>query len=78
LQGEGETCTGSEEEDLNADGNGKSKRMLANRQSAHRSRLRKLQYIQDLENNVSRIQAEIANLQPHLNVLRSSYLGMPF
>jgi len=38
--------TGSSEEDRNPDGTGKSKRVLANRQSAHRSRLRKLQYIQ--------------------------------
>jgi hypothetical protein len=56
---------------------GKSKRVLANRQSAHRSRLRKLQYIQDLENNVNRIQAEISHIQPQLNFLRSKYTGAP-
>ena len=39
--------SGSEDDDMNSEGfAGKSKRVLANRQSAHRSRLRKLQYIQ--------------------------------
>jgi len=39
--------SGSDEDDMTSEGfAGKSKRVLANRQSAHRSRLRKLQYIQ--------------------------------
>jgi len=69
--------SGSDEDDMTSEGfAGKSKRVLANRQSAHRSRLRKLQYIQDLENNVNRIQAEISHIQPQLNFLRSKYTDL--
>jgi hypothetical protein len=37
-------------------GGGKSKRVMANRQSAQRSRMRKLQFISDLEHSVARLQ----------------------
>ncbi|XP_020577554.1 basic leucine zipper 6-like [Phalaenopsis equestris] len=42
------------------------KRILANRQSAQRSRVRKLQYIVDLEKNVATLEAEIAVLKPQV------------
>ena len=67
--------SGSEEDDKSESYAGESKRVLANRQSAHRSRLRKLQYIQDLENNVNRIQTEISQIQPQLTFLREKYSG---
>lgn len=71
--------SGSDEDDKSEGYAGKSKRVLANRQSAHRSRLRKLQYIQDLENNVNRIQTEISQIQPQLTFLREKYSGIaPF
>ncbi len=41
-------------------GGGKTRRVMANRQSAQRSRMRKLQFISDLENNVSRLQVRAA------------------
>lgn len=45
------------------------KRILANRQSAQRSRFRKLQYISDLERNVTSLQAEVSMLAPRLAFL---------
>lgn len=72
-QGNGDS--NSDEDDASPGSVGKSKRVLANRQSAHRSRLRKLQYIQDLENNVSRLQTEIGQIQPQLGFLREKYTG---
>lgn len=66
----------SEDEDFSPKGgSGKNKRVMANRQSAQRSRLRKLQYIQDLENNVARLQNEICQIQPQLNFLQEKYAG---
>lgn len=46
------------------------KRILANRQSAQRSRLRKLQYISDLEKNVQRLQEELHNFDARIDELR--------
>ncbi|KAL9266302.1 Basic leucine zipper 34-like protein [Drosera capensis] len=45
------------------------KRILANRQSAQRSRVRKLQYISDLERNVTSLQAEVSLLAPRVAFL---------
>lgn len=42
----------------------KAKRILANRQSAQRSRVRKLQYISELEMNVNLLETEVASLSP--------------
>eukprot|EP00951_Prasinocladus_malaysianus_P014097 scaffold107259_cov46-Prasinocladus_malaysianus.AAC.1 len=42
----------------------KAKRIMANRQSAQRSRMRKLQYTSDLEKSVSRLHTEISQLNP--------------
>ena len=68
--------SGSDDEDFSPKGrSGKNKRVMANRQSAQRSRLRKLQYIQDLENNVNRLQSEIGQIQPQLTFLRDKYSG---
>uniref|UniRef100_A0A7I4FCN6 BZIP domain-containing protein n=1 Tax=Physcomitrium patens TaxID=3218 RepID=A0A7I4FCN6_PHYPA len=52
-------CTSSEQLDPK-----KAKRILANRQSAQRSRVRKLQYISELEMNVSVLESEVASLSP--------------
>ncbi|KAK4795167.1 hypothetical protein SAY86_013161 [Trapa natans] len=45
------------------------KRILANRQSAQRSRVRKLQYISDLERSVTSLQAEVLALSPRVAFL---------
>ncbi|XP_065876238.1 basic leucine zipper 61-like [Euphorbia lathyris] len=45
------------------------KRILANRQSAQRSRVRKLQYISELERTVTSLQAEVSVLSPRVAFL---------
>ncbi|KAK1388856.1 Basic leucine zipper 61 [Heracleum sosnowskyi] len=45
------------------------KRILANRQSAQRSRVRKMQYVSELERAVNSLQAEIAVLSPRVAFL---------
>ncbi|KAJ3702177.1 hypothetical protein LUZ61_005882 [Rhynchospora tenuis] len=45
------------------------KRILANRQSAQRSRVRKLQYVSELERSVSSLQAEVSTLSPRVAFL---------
>ncbi|XP_058732781.1 basic leucine zipper 34-like, partial [Vicia villosa] len=45
------------------------KRILANRQSAPRSRVRKLQYIYELERSVTSLQAEVSILSPRVAFL---------
>ncbi|OIV92016.1 hypothetical protein TanjilG_20946 [Lupinus angustifolius] len=45
------------------------KRILANRQSAQRSRVRKLQYISELERSVTSLQAEVSLLSPRVAFL---------
>ncbi|CAK9857593.1 unnamed protein product [Sphagnum jensenii] len=44
----------------------RAKRILANRQSAQRSRVRKLQYISELERSVTALQAEITAMAPQV------------
>mmetsp|Transcript_20737 Transcript_20737/g.28709 ORF Transcript_20737/g.28709 Transcript_20737/m.28709 type:complete len:281 (-) Transcript_20737:74-916(-) len=44
----------------------RAKRILANRQSAQRSRMRKLRYISELEKNVSKLHREVDELGPRL------------
>nr|PNR51561.1 hypothetical protein PHYPA_010748 [Physcomitrium patens] len=43
-----------------------AQRILANRQSDQRSRVRKLHYISELESNVGKIEAEVASLSPKI------------
>ncbi|XP_042519984.1 basic leucine zipper 61-like [Macadamia integrifolia] len=45
------------------------KRILANRQSAQRSRVRKLQYISELERSVTSLQTEVSTLSPRVAFL---------
>ncbi|CDY22561.1 BnaC03g23710D [Brassica napus] len=45
------------------------KRILANRQSAQRSRVRKLQYISELERSVTSLQSEVSVLSPRVAFL---------
>ncbi|GAA0138805.1 basic leucine zipper transcription factor [Lithospermum erythrorhizon] len=45
------------------------KRILANRQSAQRSRVRKLQYISELERSVTSLQTEVSVLSPRVSFL---------
>lgn len=47
----------------------RAKRILANRQSAQRSRVRKLQYIAELERSVNALQAEVSTLSPQVAYL---------
>jgi hypothetical protein len=44
----------------------RAKRILANRQSAQRSRVRKLQYISELERSVAALQTEVATIAPQV------------
>lgn len=52
-----------------------SRRIIANRQSAQRSRLRKLQYISDLESNISGLTDQVAQLGPQLAFLKAQHAG---
>ncbi|XP_019449761.1 PREDICTED: basic leucine zipper 34-like isoform X2 [Lupinus angustifolius] len=45
------------------------KRILANRQSAQKSRVRKLQYVSELERNVTSLQTEVSILSPRVAFL---------
>ncbi|KAH7651820.1 Basic-leucine zipper domain-containing protein [Dioscorea alata] len=45
------------------------KRILANRQSAQRSRVRKLQYISELERSVTTLQSEVSAMSPRVAFL---------
>ncbi|CAN6288354.1 unnamed protein product [Urochloa humidicola] len=45
------------------------KRILANRQSAQRSRVRKLQYISELERSITSLQTEVSALSPRVAFL---------
>ncbi|XWS30026.1 hypothetical protein CRYUN_Cryun24cG0082600 [Craigia yunnanensis] len=54
------------------------KRILANRQSAQRSRVRKLQYISELERSVSSLQAEVSVLSPRVAFLEHQRLLLNF
>ncbi|KAK1418084.1 hypothetical protein QVD17_27223 [Tagetes erecta] len=45
------------------------KRILANRQSAQRSRIRKLHYISELERSVTNLQTEVSTLSPRVAFL---------
>ena len=54
---------------------GKVKRVLANRQSAQRSRIRKLQHISDLEDILQTLQDDVFNLEPQLTKLQSKQAG---
>ncbi|XP_057954957.1 basic leucine zipper 61-like [Malania oleifera] len=45
------------------------RRILANRQSAQRSRVRKLQYISDLERSITSLQTEVSMLSPRVAFL---------
>ncbi|MCO5590438.1 hypothetical protein L7F22_044408 [Adiantum nelumboides] len=47
----------------------RAKRILANRQSAQRSRVRKLQYISELERTVNVLQEEVSALSPQVTYL---------
>lgn len=47
----------------------RAKRILANRQSAQRSRVRKLQYIAELERTVNVLQEEVSTLSPQVTYL---------
>jgi hypothetical protein len=44
-------------------------RILANRQSAQRSRVRKLQYISEIERSVNALQTEVSTLSPQVTYL---------
>ena len=49
---------------------GKAKRVLANRQSAQRSRMRKLQFISNLEANVDKVMVEVGAMAPRVSAAR--------
>ncbi len=45
-------------------GGGKNKRVLANRQSAQRSRMRKIEFVGKLDKEAAELRAEISQLEP--------------
>mmetsp|Transcript_21490 Transcript_21490/g.59714 ORF Transcript_21490/g.59714 Transcript_21490/m.59714 type:complete len:297 (+) Transcript_21490:323-1213(+) len=51
----------------------RAKRIMANRQSAQRSRMRKMQYISELEKSVTRLHTEISQLNPQVTFLRKKH-----
>lgn len=54
-----------------------NRRVMANRQSAQRSRMRKLQFISDLEANVTTLENDIKSMNPVHNALRQKHAGPP-
>ena len=54
---------------------GKVRRVLANRQSAQRSRIRKLQHISELEATLEALQHDIYKLSPQLTKLEAKQTG---
>ena len=54
---------------------GKVRRVLANRQSAQRSRIRKLQHISELETTLEALQHDIYKLSPQLTKLEAKQAG---
>ncbi|CAN1352220.1 Basic leucine zipper 34 [Linum perenne] len=76
IKGADEVDSQCQSEDNNSDNGGdrifdpkRVKRILANRQSAQRSRVRKLQYISELERSVTSLQAEVSVLSPRVAYL---------
>lgn len=55
---------------------GKVKRVLANRQSAQRSRIRKLQHISELEVTLEALQDDLFKLNPQLTKLEAKQAGV--
>jgi len=51
--------------------------VIANRQSAQRSRMRKLQYISDLEANVAGLQTDLNEMQPQVALVQSRHASAP-
>ncbi len=51
------------------------KRVLANRQSAQRSRIRKLQHISELEDTLQGLQDDVFKLNPQLTKLQAKQTG---
>ena len=70
-----EWTDGEDEEADVGGGRGRVKRVMANRQSAQRSRMRKLQFISDLEAEVNRLQADLEQLAPAVAALRTKHAG---
>lgn len=54
---------------------GKVKRVLANRQSAQRSRIRKLQHISELEKTLQGLQDDVHKLNPQLSKMLAKQAG---
>ena len=54
---------------------GKVKRVLANRQSAQRSRIRKLQHISELEETLQGLQDDVHRLSPQLTKMQAKQAG---
>ncbi|KAK9841862.1 hypothetical protein WJX81_007875 [Elliptochloris bilobata] len=76
LEDADEWTDGEDEEADVGGGRGRVKRVMANRQSAQRSRMRKLQFISDLEAEVSRLQGDLAQLSPTVAALRTKHAGL--
>ena len=75
LQDADEWTDGEDEDADVGGGRGRVKRVMANRQSAQRSRMRKLQFISDLEAEVMRLQGDLEELSPTVAALRTKHAG---
>eukprot|EP00891_Asterochloris_glomerata_P009278 jgi/Astpho2/9278/Aster-x1566 len=67
---------GSSSDDGNGATQGKPRRVMANRQAAQRSRMRKLQHISDLEGSLQKLQAEVQHLIPQVRSARTKEAGL--
>ena len=54
----------------------KAKRIVANREAAHRSRTKKVEWVREMENNVHRLQQENAALMNQLVAMQSRHTGL--
>ncbi|GAB4841773.1 bZIP transcription factor 53 [Ancistrocladus abbreviatus] len=69
--------SGSEEDPRYADMDSrKRKRMISNRESARRSRMRKQQHLDDLVKEVTKLQSENAKLVKSINEATQCYIGV--
>ncbi|GMH32999.1 hypothetical protein BSKO_00833 [Bryopsis sp. KO-2023] len=54
----------------------RAKRIVANREAAHRSRMRKLKHMSEMEASVSRIERDNEELQRKIGMLQQQYIGL--
>jgi len=71
-----QTTSGSDEDAKLAMDQRKRKRMISNRESARRSRMRKQQHLDDLINQVAQLKKENSQILMQINLLTQQHLGL--